>query len=44
MVMTIDYIENPDKEVQLAAVKKYRDAIKYIKNPHPDVIEFVRRK
>jgi hypothetical protein len=34
----ICYIQNPSEEVQLAAVKQEKEAIKYIKRPFREVL------
>ncbi len=36
-LFAVRYMNNPDKDVQLAAVGKYGDAIKYIENPDKDL-------
>ena len=40
----IQDIENPDKDVQLAAVKQNGYAIRYIENPDPEVVAYVNSK
>ncbi len=40
----ISQIPNPDKRVQMAAVKAQPSAIKYIKSPDPDVQMYVVKR
>ena len=39
----ISLFENPSEEVQLAAINRWYDSIKYIENPYPSVINLYEK-